>query len=194
VRYTGKIRTVALLSTFLAVGLMFSACGSSKSGSGGGATTSTTSATDNGTSPQGGDSSTSSSTTSGGTQASTTYYSKGQIISRSPTVPAPKQSSGYAVSKDIQSGQQILIYQAGFWPNQLYANELVPVVWTNMTKVTQTVSIVGIGVKSPPIPPGDQWEWKTTGGGVLAYRSAVGSQGILNFQYPTPVTLAPSAP
>jgi hypothetical protein len=182
------MRATAAVAALFAVGLLLSACGSSKAGAGSGATTSTA----GGTSPSGGGTS-STSTTSDAPQTTTTFYSKGKIVERSPTASAPRQSSGFPVSKDLQSGDQILIYPGAFWPNQLTANQLVPVTWTNMTKVTQTVTIIGIGVTSPPIPPGSQWVWKSTGGGVLAYKSASGFQAILNLQYPTPVTLPPSS-
>jgi len=180
------MRVIAAVSALFAVSLLLSACSSSKAGSGDGATTSTV----GGTSPSG-DGTSPTSTTSGAPQTTTTYYSKGKIVTRSPSASAPRQSSGFPVSKDLQSGDQILIYSGAFWPNQLTANQLVPVTWTNMTKVTQTVSIIGIGVISPPIPPGSQWVWKSTGGGVLAYKSASGFQAILNLQSPTPVTSSP---
>jgi len=85
------------------------------------------------------------------------------------------------IRADFDTGQQVVITRHGFEPAQLSATIGQPVVWTNVSGVSQEITIVGL-IHSPPIPPGAQFVWTPNFGGSIAYRSASGSKALLILQ------------
>lgn len=94
----------------------------------------------------------------------------------------PTEDPVTPVRQDFDTGQQVVIAKSGFEPKRLSASIGEPVVWTNDSGVTQTVTVVGLSVHSPLIPPGAQFVWTPNFGGSIAYRSGSGFQALLILQ------------
>ena len=131
-----------------------------------------------------------SSTTTTGPTTTTTFYRQGKVIpkSKAPTT-LPRESKGQAVPQFTGAGQQALIYPTAIWPEYLYASYKTTITWTNLTNRTQTITFFHIPFSSLPIPPGGQFIWKSPSGGVIGYHDSSGSQGELNLQEPSPITV-----
>ncbi len=170
--------------------MVLSACGGSAGASG------TTKPGDIGSSSTSSPTSTSTSgptTPNSGSSTSTTFpYGASRVDSKS-TKPTsvPKEGPGAAVSQYIGDGQQVLIEPDGFWPQTLYANMAVSVVWTNETTVPQRVALDDIPVESGEIPPGGQFVWSPHFGGSYTYHSVSGMHARLILQQDTPVSVPP---
>ena len=158
---------VPLIPLVVAGSMAFSACGGS---AGARATTATTNP--------------------GVPTTSTSYpYGKHHVVPKSTTpTSVPKEGPGAPVSQYVEAGQQVLIEPSGFWPQTLYANMAVQVVWTNETKVPQKVALDVIPVASTEIPPGGQFIWSPHFGGSYTYHSGSGMHGRLILQQLTPVS------
>jgi hypothetical protein len=92
----------------------------------------------------------------------------------------PREVAGRPINPVIDAGQQIAITDQGFQPARLDANDLLPVVWTNLTSSPQQLIFVALPVKSKVIPVGGQFVWNAQGAGLsVAYRSASGFRGVV---------------
>jgi hypothetical protein len=97
----------------------------------------------------------------------------------------PREVQARPINPVVDSGQQIVITAQGFEPARLYANDHVPVVWTNLSGTPQTVSFVAFPIRSAVIPVGGQFVWTPSGAALtMAYRSASGLHAILALQTP----------
>lgn len=109
---------------------------------------------------------------SGGSGAS---GASGTTSSTGPETPEPGVDAGHVVMptpgtttttpKALPVGQVVLITPTGYYPQQLYALGGKPVVWVNESGKSQILTILGIGVRSKPVPPGAQFVWKGPLGG-----------------------------
>jgi hypothetical protein len=99
--------------------------------------------------------------------------------STSTTTPVEDPAKPVPIGPQSAVGQQVVITKAAFVPQQLNALEGKSVVWTNESGTPQVVSILGLGVRSPEIPPGAQFVWTPPAGGTLNVRSDSGSAGSL---------------
>jgi hypothetical protein len=182
---TSNIRRAELAAIGISIAFSLSACGTSQAGgaSGKDGTTTTTSST------QGGHST----TTVGGNSTTTTFYSPGRIVLPKPDTPTtlPRETKAAPIPQDFAAGQQVIIYPGAFWPSQLYADDQMPITWTNMSGKPQKVIFDGINVTSPLIPPGAQFVWKSRGGGVIDYHAPSGFKAVLLLQIPTPPVSVP---
>ena len=97
----------------------------------------------------------------------------------------PREVPGRPINPVVDSGQQIVITSQGFEPARLYANDHVPVEWTNLSGAPQRVSFVAFPIRSAVIPVGGQFVWTPSGAALtIAYRSASGFHAILALQTP----------
>jgi hypothetical protein len=171
---------VPLIPLLLAGSIVLSACGGSAGASGT-------------TRPAEVRSSSTTSAGSGPTTSTTFPYGNSHVVpaSTKPTL-VPKEGPEAPVSQYIGAGQQVLIEPDGFWPQTLYTNMAVAVVWTNETKVPQKVVLDHIPVESGEIPPGGQFVWSPHFGGSYTYHSVSGMHGRLILQQDTPVSVPPT--
>jgi hypothetical protein len=183
---------VLLIASVLSGSLLLSACGGSAGATGttkGGGSPSTSSQSPGSTS-----SPSSGSTTPNTLSTSTTFpYGSSHVVGKS-TKPTsvPKEGPEAPVTQSEGAGQQILIEPDGFWPQTLYANMAVTVVWTNETSVPQKVVLDDIPVQSAEIPSGGQFVWSPHFGGSYTYHSASGFRARLILQQDTPVAVPPA--
>jgi hypothetical protein len=133
------------------------------------------------------DSTSSSSSASTPSSASTT--TTGSKLDQGDVVPAPSSSTTVPhergvrpIDPTVDNGQQILITGSGFVPAQLFADVTEPVVWTNLSGVTQRITFDVFPVVSPPIPPGAQFVWQPSTTLDIGYHSAAGKRGALILQ------------
>ncbi len=142
-------------------------------------------------------SSTAGASTGDGGTTTTTFDPAGHVIpapDTPTTVPREGQDPGLPVGKYVGTGQQILIKPGGaFWPAIIYAVYQVPVIWTNQSGRPQTVTFLGIPVKSGTIPPGAQWVLKFPSSGTVSYYSAYGTHGVIYFEAPAPPVTVPTS-
>lgn len=89
---------------------------------------------------------------------------------------------GVAISRVLNSGQQIVILPRAFAPRILVADVHVRLTWTNLTTVAQRVVFLQLPVRSVVIPPGGKWSWLPRTGMNIHYRdSRFGFQGTVDF-------------
>jgi hypothetical protein len=101
------------------------------------------------------------------------------------TTTFPREVAGRPLNPVVDSGQQVVITPTGFEPAELYADDTLPVVWTNLSGSPQTISFVALPVHSAVIPVGGQFVWNAHGAGLtLAYHSTSGLHGVLRLQPP----------
>jgi hypothetical protein len=184
-------RRAYLVRTVLAVAIamLLAACGShnnagSKSDPGTRATNSP-SGTDNAS----GTTSTTAKNPAANSEAKT---SAGGHLVPPPSTPTttPRETPGQPVTETGDIGNTVLIEPNGFWPQTLFSNVKVPVVWYNLTSHPQSFTFADGPVKSPEIPPGWSWSWKSPGwGGSYAYASAAGAKAVVVLQAPTPLSV-----
>ena len=147
-----------MLSVGLAAGLGVAACGS-----GGGSATGTTSPSH--------------------VASSTSPYAKPitspTVVINGKSVQVPTEAQGVPVSPSVGSGQQVVLTSSGFLPRTLYAQLHQPIVWTNLTPKTVTLTLGHVGVPPQTLPPGGTFQWVPT---VLdfGYRSSTGHFGLVN--------------
>lgn len=97
------------------------------------------------------------------------------------TVPTDE---GKPISANIDDGQQIIISAQGFLPARLYSTNSEAIVWTNLTDQPQQVIFDYFSVKSPIIPPGGTYSYKTPASESIAYRSASGMHAVVTINPP----------
>jgi plastocyanin len=126
--------------------------------------------------------------TSTTTKTTTTTTKTATTIDPGHVVPAapgpttlPTEDAITPIRQDFDTGQQVVITAHGFEPLELSATIGQPVVWTNISGMTQQITIVGL-IRSPRIPPGAQFVWTPNFGGSIAYHSATGSHAVLILQ------------
>jgi hypothetical protein len=181
---------IPLLPVLLACSFALSACGGSAGATGssdhGGSGTSTTAAGSGSATTSQGSGSTTSTTSVTSTKAP---YGPSHVSPKSTTATSiPKEGPSAPVQQYVGAGQQVLIEPDGFWPQTLYANMAVAVVWTNETNASMKVILDYIPVESAEIPPGGQFIWSPHFGGSYTYRSSSGLDGRLILQQDTPVS------
>lgn len=96
----------------------------------------------------------------------------------------PTETSTYPIMPLNDQGQNVIIEAHTFLPHTLYASSGA-IVFTNLTDVPQTVSLVDYPTPadpttSGPIPPGGTFVWHHTGTLALKYTGSNGSYGYLN--------------
>jgi len=89
----------------------------------------------------------------------------------------PTENGHEPITSATAIGQNIIITTKGFEPSKLYAASLTPIVFTNLTDVTQVVHFHAFPniVNSRPIRPGRSWSFRYSKVIVLVYGSRSGS-------------------
>jgi hypothetical protein len=79
----------------------------------------------------------------------------------------------------VATGQQIILTKTGFLPQTLYSARDTPVVWTNLTAKTVTITVEHVGIAPAKVAPGATFSWVPN---VLdfGYRSSTGDSGLVN--------------
>jgi hypothetical protein len=99
-----------------------------------------------------------------------------------PMVTVPTESGTRPISEVIDSGQQILIEPASFYPRILIADVKVPITWTNLTTTAQALVFLNSSLRSPLIPPGGKWSYTAPTSLNLHYVDhALGTQATVDF-------------
>jgi hypothetical protein len=175
---------VLLIAAVLSGSLLLSACGGSAGATGTtkpGATSSTSSPGSESTTPN------------PQSSTSTTFpYGNSHVVGKPTASTSVPKEGQVTVPQYVGDGQQVLIEPGGFWPQTLYANMAVAVIWTNETSVPQKVVLDDIPVHSAEIPPGGQFVWSPHFGGSYTYHSASGLHARLILQQDIPVSLPPT--
>ncbi len=129
-------------------------------------------------------------TTSTSPDGPASAYPPGHLVS-APETPTtvPREHPEVPITQYIGTGQQIIIKATGLWPNTLYANDKLPITWTNLSGRPQKIIFDHIPVSSTVIPSGWQFVWKSPFGGSYTYHSASGLHALLILQAPTPIVI-----
>jgi hypothetical protein len=95
------------------------------------------------------------------------------------TYPVPTESPGDPIKPFSDTGQQMVLTSSGFLPSQLYAATAQPVVVTNLTPKTVTITMTGTGAPPHTLAPGASFSYTPT---VLAYGygSSTGKHSVVN--------------
>jgi len=94
-------------------------------------------------------------------------------------ITVPRETPGIPIQALQDTGQQVVLTSGGFLPRTLYAALQTPIVWTNLTDKTVTISLVSVpGVAPATVAPGATWSWVPT---ELAfhYKASTGDWGIV---------------
>jgi len=121
----------------------------------------------------------SASTTTSSPKITTTtlHYVPQYVIVAGHRVLMPTEKDHAPISTTTGVGQNIVITGKGFAPYTLYAANVTPIVFTNLTSVTQVVRFHHFPniSKSPPIPPGRSWSFSYGALISLVYSNVSGS-------------------
>lgn len=101
------------------------------------------------------------------------------------TVAVPTEGGSTPIDQAVATGQQIVLHSHGVLPAQLFASGSSPVVWTNLTSQTITLTINNVGLSSQKIAPGASYSWRPN---VLdfSFSASNGGKGVVNVDAFTP--------
>jgi hypothetical protein len=92
----------------------------------------------------------------------------------------PTEKGDRPVDPTVDAGQNIMITPGGFWPDQLLATPGLPITFTNVTDVPQTITFEYSTIHSPLIPPaGGTWSWTSKTLISYRYHNAHGMSAVL---------------
>jgi len=97
-------------------------------------------------------------------------------------VKIPSERDDLPIQHLHDQGQQVLITPFGLYPEQLYAVENAPIVWTNLTTEPQHIVFVDYpgGRGSGAIMPGHKFSFTFHSPTSIAFHTATGLVGDLN--------------
>ena len=81
------------------------------------------------------------------------------IMINGQAVTVPTEGGPRPIGQSVDTGQQIILHLHGSLPAQLFAAQSTPVVWTNLTSRTVTLTINNVGLQPQTIAPGKQYAW-----------------------------------
>jgi hypothetical protein len=104
-----------------------------------------------------------------------------------PATTVPTERGSRPISAVNDAGQQVIIANGAYLlPEWLVANVSYPITWTNLSGKPQQVVFDDGGVRSPVIPPGGTFAWKSPGFAVsLTYHTVNGHHAKLTLQNPS---------
>jgi plastocyanin len=92
----------------------------------------------------------------------------------------PTEKGARPIDPTVDAGQNIMITTKGFWPATLLASPGLPITFTNVTDVPQTVTFEYSTIRSPVIPPtGGTWSWTSKTLISYRYHNAHGMSAVL---------------
>jgi hypothetical protein len=121
---------------------------------------------------------TSSSTTLGTTTTTAHYVPQYVIVGGHIRVLIPTEQDHAPINTATGVGQNVVITTRGFAPYTLYAMSKTPIVFTNLTDVTQIVRFHDFPnvAQSPPIRPGRSWSFSYNAVIVVVYSNRSDSE------------------
>jgi hypothetical protein len=92
----------------------------------------------------------------------------------------PTEKGNRPIDPTVDAGQNIMITPEGFWPAQLLATPGLPITFTNVTDVPQTITFEYSTIRSPVIQPaGGTWSWTSKTLISYRYHNARGMSAVL---------------
>jgi hypothetical protein len=93
-------------------------------------------------------------------------------------IPVPTEN-GIPISPLVGTGDQIVLTTKGFLPYQLFADLNATIVFTNLTPKTVRITFEHSTVASPPLKPGETFNYSQSTSYSYVYRSSTGFHGTL---------------
>jgi hypothetical protein len=124
---------------------------------------------------------------SGGFLSPESKFGTSQVGPADPTTSVPTERGNRPIDPANDAGQEVIIDKGGYaLPEWLVAEVSLPITWTNLSGAPQQIIFDAAPERSPVIPPGGTYTWKSPGFAInLTYHIANGHKARLTLQNPS---------